>query len=74
MIETTDTSAEPACSTHDCDDLRPRSPGLLVLADHGLVAERTRAVAAALARVLVTRTLSEMGVLVTNDNMPKDEG
>ena len=52
----------------------PRSPALLVLSNHALIAERTRAVAAALARVLVTRTLSEMGVLVANDNKPENEG
>ncbi len=49
--------------------LCPRSPSLLVLADHAAVAERASAVARELARVLVTRTLLEIGVLVTNENI-----
>ena len=55
-------------------EVRPRSPSLLDLADHPGVAERTRAVAAELARILVTRTMLEMGVLAANDNEAKKAG
>jgi hypothetical protein len=50
------------------DELRPRSPRLLILADHPEVVQRSRAVARALARVLVSRTMLELGLLAANDD------
>jgi len=66
LAQATDPTSEP--------EVRPRSPSLLELADHPGVAERTRAVAAELARILVTRTMLEMGVLAANDNEAKKAG
>lgn len=54
--------------TPDAAELRPRSPSLLVLTDHRHVAQRVRRVAAELARILVSRTMLEMGVLVATEN------
>jgi|GEM_PF-5853279 len=67
-------TTEPFEPTPEHQDLKPRSPSLLVLTDHAHIPERVRAVARELARILVTRTMLEMSVLVANDNKGQNAG